>query len=60
VTLVRSVLPIALFALAGVLLGGAWSMRQQQASGKVVAVLIGTAVLAGLGGVAWLLPKGVL
>jgi len=57
---VRSVLPIALFALAGVLLGGAWSMRQQQASGKVVAVLIGTAVLAGLGGIAWLLPKGVL
>lgn len=56
----RSVLPIALFALAGVLLGGAWSMRQQKASSKAVVILIGTAVLAGLGGVAWLLPKGVL
>ena len=41
-----SVLPIALFALGGVLLGGAVSMRRQGAPVGAVAVLAALAVLA--------------
>jgi membrane protein DedA with SNARE-associated domain len=43
----------ALFAIAGLLLGGAWSMRRQQAPTPLVAVLVVLALLALAGGVAW-------
>jgi hypothetical protein len=35
---VSGVLTVVLFALGGVLIGGAWSMRQQGASTKAVAL----------------------
>ena len=54
----QSILPIALFALGGVLLGGAWSIRQQGGSKAVIVGFVVLAVVAVLGGVAWLLPKG--
>jgi len=49
-----AILPVALFALAGVLVGGAWSMHRQGA-GRAVVVLMGAlALLAAAGGVLWL------
>jgi hypothetical protein len=50
------VIPILLFAVGGVLLGGAWSMRGQGASKAVVLVLVVLAGLAVAGGVLWLFP----
>ncbi|GIL26043.1 hypothetical protein [Actinocatenispora comari] len=54
----QSILPIALFALGGVLLGGAWSMKQQGGSKAVLVGFVVLAAVAVLGGVVWLLPKG--
>lgn len=54
----RSLLPIVLFALAGVLVGGAWSMHRQGASRGGIALVGGLAVLAAAGGVLWLVPGG--
>ncbi|GGJ80105.1 hypothetical protein GCM10010123_07480 [Pilimelia anulata] len=52
-----SALPVALMALAGVLVGGAWSLRRQGAPGLSVA-LCGVLALAALaGGVLWLIPE---
>jgi hypothetical protein len=52
----RVVLPVALFALAGVLVGGMWSVRRQGA-GRGVLVLMGVlALLAAVGGALWLVP----
>ncbi|HET8682257.1 MAG TPA: hypothetical protein VFB84_10965 [Micromonosporaceae bacterium] len=53
-----TVLPVALCALAGVMIGGAWSLhRQGAARGSVLLVgLLGLLALAG--GVLWLLPGG--
>jgi len=55
---VRTVLPLLLFGVGGLLAGGAWSVhRQGAARGPVV----GLALLAGLavaGGVLWLWPGG--
>jgi hypothetical protein len=53
---VSSVLPVALFALAGVLVGGAYSLHKQGAGRVAVVVLGGLAVLALAGGALWLLP----
>jgi hypothetical protein len=53
---VGTLLPIALMALAGVLLGGAWSMYRQGAPRGSVGLLAALAVLALVGGVLWLLP----
>lgn len=50
------ILPIALMALAGVLLGGAWSMYRQGASRGSVGLLAVLAALALAGGLLWLLP----
>jgi hypothetical protein len=50
------VLPIALFALAGVLVGGAWSLHRQGASRGAIGLVALLAVLATAGGVLWLLP----
>lgn len=47
-------LPLVLFALAGLLAGGAWSMHRQGA-GRGTVVLLGVlGALALAGGVAWL------
>ncbi|BCJ34978.1 hypothetical protein Athai_24810 [Actinocatenispora thailandica] len=54
----QSILPIALFALGGVLLGGAWSIKQQSGSRALIVGFVVLAVVAVLGGIAWLLPKG--
>ena len=52
-----SLLPIALFALAGVLVGGAVSLHRQGASRASIVVMTVLAVLAAGGGVLWLLPE---
>lgn len=48
------VLPVALFALAGVLVGGAYSMHKQGAGRVAVLVLAVLALLAAAGGAMWL------
>jgi hypothetical protein len=53
-----AVLPIVLFALAGVLVGGVWSMYRQGASRGAVGLVAVLAVLAAAGGVLWLVPGG--
>ena len=52
-----SILPIALFGLAGALIGGAFSMRRQGAAPAVVVIMVVLAVLALAGGVLRLLPE---
>jgi hypothetical protein len=47
---------IALFALAGILVGGAYSLHKQGAGRVAVAVLGGLALVAAAGGVLWLMP----
>jgi hypothetical protein len=47
-------LPIALFALSGILVGGAVSLHRQGASRFSVVVVAGLAGLAGVGGLLWL------
>ncbi len=54
----KPVYPLLLLGLAGLLTGGAWSMRQQGASGIAVGVTAALAVLALVGGILWLLPDG--
>ncbi|MGA8112857.1 MAG: hypothetical protein WCA46_04245 [Actinocatenispora sp.] len=54
----QSILPVVLFAAAGVLVGGAYSIRKQGGSRFAVVAVACLAVLALLGGIAWLLPKG--
>jgi hypothetical protein len=56
---VGPVLPILLFALAGVLVGGAWSMHRQGGSTGIVGFIGVLALLATAGGVLWLLPGDV-
>ena len=51
-----SAVPVALMGLAGVLVGGAWSMHRQGAGRGSVAVFGVLAVAALAGGVLWLLP----
>lgn len=51
-------LPIALLGLAGVLVGGAWSLRRQGAPGASVVVLALLAVMAAAAGVLRLLYGG--
>ena len=52
------VAPILLLGLSGLLVGGAWSLRQQGASGLVIGVVAVCAILAGAAGVFYLLPEG--
>jgi hypothetical protein len=55
---VKSALPIVLFGLGGLLLGGVISMRQQGV-GKLGQGLLGLfALLAVAGGVLWLIGEG--
>jgi hypothetical protein len=51
-----AVLPVALFALAGVLLGGAWSVHRQGGSRAAVVLMGVLSLLAAVGGVLWLAP----
>ncbi|MEV4755537.1 hypothetical protein AB0J86_10545 [Micromonospora sp. NPDC049559] len=51
-----TLLPILLFALAGVLVGGAFSMYRQGAARGVVGFVALLALLATAGGVLWLVP----
>lgn len=55
-----SVVPVLMFAVAGLLMGGAYSIRKQGGSWVAVAGAAVLAVFALLGGVAWLLPKGIV
>ncbi len=49
--------PVLMLALAGILTGGAYSVYKQGGS-KVAVTLLGVlAVVAGAGGVVWLLPE---
>jgi hypothetical protein len=52
--------PLLLLGLAGLLTGGAWSLRRQGAGPVAVGVVAILAVLALAAGVAWLLPEGTL
>jgi hypothetical protein len=54
---VGSLVPIALFALAGVLVGGAVSLHRQGAGRPALVVMSVLAALAAAGGVLWLLPE---
>ena len=49
-------LPIVLFALAGVLAGGVWSLLRQGASRPMIGLVGALALLSAAGGVLWLLP----
>lgn len=51
-------LPIVMFALAGILGGGAWSLHRQGAARGTVALTVLLGLLAFAGGVMWLLPVG--
>ena len=51
-----SVAPVALFALGGVLAGGAWSMHKQGAARGAIGVVAVLAALAVGGGLLWLIP----
>jgi hypothetical protein len=51
-----SILPVALMALAGVLVGGAWSLHKQGAARGAVVMVAALAVVAFAGGILWLLP----
>lgn len=54
--LMGQVLPTLLLILAGVLVGGTWSLHKQGAPRGAVLVTALLAVLATAGGVLWLLP----
>ena len=49
--------PVVLLALAGVLVGGAYSLYRQGAGKAAVSILAVLAVVAGAGGVLWLIPE---
>ncbi|WP_199562034.1 hypothetical protein [Micromonospora deserti] len=51
-----AVLPMLLLILAGVLVGGAWSLHRQGAPRGAVVVTALLAALATAGGVLWLIP----
>ncbi|GIG90008.1 hypothetical protein [Plantactinospora endophytica] len=51
-----AVLPVALFALGGVLIGGAWSLHRQGAPRRALVIVGVLAVLATAGGLLWLVP----
>ena len=54
----KALLPVVLFALAGVLVGGAVSLHRQGASRVAVVLAALLAVLALAGGILWLVPGG--
>jgi hypothetical protein len=50
--------PVVLFAVGGVLIGGSWSMRGQGASKVAFGLVAALGLVALAAGVLWLLPKG--
>ncbi|HLV58189.1 MAG TPA: hypothetical protein VKY81_04870 [Natronosporangium sp.] len=52
-----TLLALVLFALAGLLAGGAWSLHRQGAGLGVVVLVALLSALALAGGVAWLWPQ---
>jgi hypothetical protein len=53
---VSAIWPILLLGLAGILIGGAASMRKQGAGLFAVGLVAALALLAAAGGVLWLIP----
>ncbi|MGH3728631.1 MAG: hypothetical protein ACRDTU_07735 [Micromonosporaceae bacterium] len=53
-----SLAPMLLLGVAGLLVGGVWSLRQQGASRTAIVVTGALAVLALVGGLLWLWPEG--
>jgi high-affinity Fe2+/Pb2+ permease len=53
---VNSFVPVLLFAVAGMLVGGAWSLHKQGAARGAVGLVAVLAVLAIAGGIVWLIP----
>lgn len=51
-----TLLPLLLFGLSGVLVGGAWSLHRQRAGAVAVTVAGVLAALALAGGLLWLEP----
>jgi hypothetical protein len=49
--------PVVMLGLAGVLMGGAYSLYRQGAGKVAVAIFGALGVLAGVGGVLWLIPE---
>ena len=52
----RTVAPLLLFTVAGLLFGGAWSMRKQGARWPMTGTVGLLALICAAGGVLWLLP----
>ncbi len=52
-----AVWPIVLLGVAGILIGGAYSLFRQGAGKAQVLLVCALGVLAGVGGVLWLLPE---
>jgi hypothetical protein len=50
--------PVALLAVAGLLLGGAYSLLRQGSAKALVGVVGGLGLVSAIGGVLWLLPSG--
>lgn len=53
----QSILPVVLFGLGGILVGGAWSVRSQGGSKVAIVALLAFATLSVLAGVLWLWPR---
>jgi hypothetical protein len=53
---VSSVVPVLLLGLAGVLVGGVVSLRQQGATKFSIGLVAALALISAAGGVLWLLP----
>jgi hypothetical protein len=53
---VSSAVPVILFAVAGVLAGGAWSLHKQGAARGAIGLVAVLAALAAGGGLLWLIP----
>lgn len=53
-----SFLPVLLFGVAGVLVGGAWSLYRQGSGKFAIGVTVVLALLALAGGILWLWPGG--
>ena len=49
--------PVVMLGLAGVLMGGAFSLYRQGAGKVAVGIFGAFAILAGVGGVLWLIPE---
>lgn len=53
----NNVLPVVLFGVAGILVGGAFSLHRQGAGRVAIVIMATLAAIAAAGGVLWLLPE---